>query len=82
MDVICALTINIGFAVLNQNFGKRIQLIKVITRVIQMCAPIKAKPFHRIQNTIGVLNIFFDWIGVIQAHIATRTTCLIVVISR
>ena len=42
MNVISTLTIDIRFAVLNQNFCKLIELVKVITRVIKMRTPIKA----------------------------------------
>ena len=81
MNVIGTLTINISFAILNQDLCKLIEVIKVVAGVIKMGAPIKPKPFDCIQNTVCVFDIFFDWVGVIKAHIATRTTRLIVVVS-
>ena len=65
MNVISTLAIDIGLAILNEHFSKFIESIKVIAGVIEMDAPIKAQPFHRIQNTIGVFNIFFDGIGIV-----------------
>ena len=50
--------------------------------MIQVITPAKAQPFHRIQNTVGILNIFFNGIGVIQAHIAASTARQCVVVSR
>ena len=65
VNIFSALAVNIGFAILNQNFCKLIEFVKVITGVIQMGAPIKTEPLHRIQNTICVFHIFFDGISVI-----------------
>ena len=65
VNVVSTLTINIRFAILNQDFCKLIEAIEVITCVIQMRTPIKAQPFHCIQNTIRVLDIFLNGVGVV-----------------
>ena len=82
MNVFSTLTVNIRLPILNQNFCKLVQAIKVITGVIQMITPAKAQPFHRIQNTVGILNIFLNRIGVIQTHIAASAARQCVVVSR
>ena len=48
MNIIRTLAIDIRFAILNQNFCKLIQSIKVIAGMIKMCTPIKSKPLHSI----------------------------------
>ena len=81
VNIISTLAINISFTILNQNFCKLIEAIKVVAGVIKMVAPIKPQPFDCIQNTVCVFDIFFYWVSVIKAHIAARTTRLIVVVS-
>src|SRR5262245_10345362 len=67
--LISAEVANESFSGPDQLAGELIKLLEVVRR-IKLAVPLKAQPVHVAFDRLDILDIFFAWIGIIEAQVA------------
>src|SRR5690606_38703991 len=69
-----ALLVNVGMARVHQGFGELVHIVEVVAGKVQVLffieGPVKAQPFHHVDNGVHVLLFFFFRVGVVKAQVA------------
>ena len=69
-DFLGGKAVHIGFAGLNQLFGKGVQGVEVVGGVVKMRPPVEAQPAHILLNGLDILDVLPGRVGVVKAQMA------------
>ena len=74
--LLVGLVVNVGLAVANQILRPLVELLEVIRRVIEVLAPVEAKPLHIALDRVDVFLLFLGGVGVVEAQMAAAAELL------
>ena len=69
-DLVGRQVVHVGFAILDEPHGPRVELLEVIGGEVQVRAPVEAKPAHVVHDGLDVLGFLFGRVGVIKTQVA------------
>ena len=69
-DLLRGQVINVRFALFDQVFGPRVQLLEIVGRVVFAVLPIVAEPVDVLLDRVDVLDFFLFGVGVVKPQVA------------